>query len=47
MGTLVIYCPFRSLPPPPPSDRSGNGQAAGYWVLWGINQLTGCHGGGG
>lgn len=28
------------------SDSGSNGQAVGYRVLWGINQLTGCHGGG-
>lgn len=47
-----LYPPlFPFLPLPPHSLRqqrsSSNGQAEGYWDLWGINQLTGCHGGGG
>lgn len=47
-GLYPPLFPFRPLPPHPLRKQcsSGNGQAFGYWVLWGINQLTGCHGGG-
>lgn len=47
-GLYAPVFPYRPLPPHPLRQQCGssNGKAVGYWVLWGINQLTGCHGGG-
>lgn len=47
-GLYPPFFPFWPLPPHSLRQQcsSSNGQAVGYWVLWGINQLTGRHGGG-
>lgn len=43
-----LYPPLSPFQPLPLRQQcsSSNGPAVGYWVLWGINQLTGCHRGG-